>query len=173
MPESVRDRCTKAHEYLFLISKSDKYHFDYKAIQEVAVCGAKGSQFHTGKTGDHQLGRAQKVRPSKPKGSFEAKGEPLPGQLPFRAVREMRQKRSVWSVSTRKFKEAHFATFPPQLIEPCILAGCPEGGVILDPFLGSGTTAIVAERHRRRWIGIELNPEYAEIARRRIEGARV
>jgi DNA modification methylase len=168
MPESVRDRCTKAHEYIFLISKSKKYYFDHEAIKEPAICGSRGSKFHTGKTGEHQLGRSQKVRPSKPKGSFVAKGEPLPGQLPFRAVTETRNKRSVWTVTTKPFKEAHFATFPQDLVEPCILAGAPKGGVVLDPFFGAGTTGLVASRHGREYIGIELNPEYAEIAERRI-----
>ena len=154
MPESVRDRCTKAHEYIFLLSKSPKYFYDVDAIKEPAVCGSRGSEFHTGKTGAHQLGRSQKVRPSKPKGSFIAKGEPLAGQLPFRAVVEMRNRRSVWTVPTKPFKGAHFATFPPELIEPCILAGAPRGGVVLDPFSGAGTTGLVALKNGRRFLGI-------------------
>jgi DNA modification methylase len=168
MPESVRDRCTKAHEYIFLLAKSERYLFDVDAIKEPAVCGAKGSQFHTGKTGEHQLGRAQKVRPSAAKGSFKAKGEPLPGQLPFRAIREMRNKRSVWTCSTKPFKGAHFATFPPDLIEPCILAGSRFGDTVLDPFFGAGTTGLVAQKHGRKYLGIELNPDYAKIAEQRI-----
>lgn len=172
MPESVKDRCTKSHEYLFLLTKSPRYHFDIDAIKEPAICGSKGSQFHTGKTGQHQLGRAQKVRPSAPKGSFNAKGEPLPGQLPFRAIREYRQKRSVWSISTKPFKGAHFATFPPDLVEPCLLAGCRLHGTVLDPFFGSGTVGVVAERHDRKWIGIEINQDYADMAQRRIDEAR-
>lgn len=171
MPESVRDRCTKSHEYLFLLSKSEKYFFDSEAIKEPAICGAKGSQFHTGKTGAHQLGRSQKVRPSKPKGSFSAKGEPLPGQLPFRAVVEMRNRRSVWVVSTKPFKGAHFATFPPDLIEPCILAGSRQGDAVLDPFSGAGTTGLVAAKHGRAYLGIELNADYIELAKKRIFGA--
>ncbi|MGZ6477671.1 MAG: DNA-methyltransferase [Bdellovibrionales bacterium] len=172
LPESVRDRCTKSHEYIFLFSKSEKYYFDYEAIREPAICGTRGSEFHTGKTGKHQLGRSQKVRPSKPKGSFISKGEPQPGQLPFRAVVEMRNKRSVWSVSTSPFKGAHFATFPKGLIEPCILAGSPPEGLVLDPFLGSGTTAVVANKNNRFCLGIELNTEYIALANQRLAECR-
>lgn len=168
MPESVKDRCTKAHEYIFLLSKSPKYFFDNHAIKEPAVGGANGSQFHIGKTGLHQVGRAQKIRQSKPKGSFFAKGEPLLGQLPFRAIVEMRNKRSVWSVSTSRYSEAHFATFPTALIVPCILAGSKPGDVILDPFFGAGTTGLAAMQNNRRFIGIELNPAYAELAKKRL-----
>lgn len=168
MPESVRDRCTKAHEYIFLLSKSDRYLFDNEAIKEPAICGAKGSQFYTGKTAEHQLGRSQKVRPSKPKGSFNAKGEPLPGQLPFRAIVEMRNKRSVWTVSTKPFKGAHFATFPSDLIEPCVLSGSKAGDVVFDPFSGAGTTGMVALKYGRRYVGIELNSEYVALSEKRI-----
>ncbi len=171
MPESVTDRCTKSHEYIFLLTKKPKYYFDHEAIKEVARCGHRGSEFHTGKTGKHQLGRSQKVRPSVPKGGFVSKGEPIKGQLAFRSVVEMRNKRSVWTVSTIPFKGAHFATFPPQLIVPCILAGCPDDGTVLDPFFGAGTVGVVAKRHGRKYIGIELNPEYVALARARIDNA--
>jgi DNA modification methylase len=169
MPESVRDRCTKSHEYVFLLSKSPQYYYDHEAVKEPAVCGARGSEFHTGKTGKHQLGRAQKIRPSAAKGSFNSKGEPLPGQLPFRAVTDMRNRRSVWTVSTRPYKGAHFATFPPDLIGPCILAGCPEGGTVLDTFGGSGTTAGVALANHRNAILCELNPDYADLVAERVK----
>ncbi|MGV8955298.1 MAG: DNA-methyltransferase, partial [Cypionkella sp.] len=170
-PESVLDRCTKSHEYIFLLSKGSRYYFDNEAIKEPAICGPKGSEFHTGKTGDHQLGRAQKVRPSATKGSFSRKTEAMAdtGQNAFRAIVEMRNKRSVWTVSTKPFRGAHFATFPPDLIEPCILAGCPVGGTVLDPFFGAGTTGLVASRLGRNAVGIELNPEYAAMARERID----
>ena len=148
MPESVTDRCVKAHESIFLLSKSPTYFFDHKAIQEPATYFNK--------------------RRDQKKGEFNSKGEPLPGRLPFRAIREFRNKRSVWTVTTKPFKGAHFAVFPPDLIRPCVLAGCPEGGVVLDPFLGSGTTAMVAQESGRRAIGIELNPEYIAIARMRL-----
>jgi hypothetical protein len=223
MPESVADRCTKSHEYVFLLSKSQKYFYDSDAVKEISVCAG--------------------TRPSAEKGSFVAKGEPLPGQLPFRAVTESRNKRSVWSVATKPYSEAHFATFPMELIEPCILAGtsergcCPEcaaghvriteskikightgdtdsaypvgstanrlallrqaaraqgqeytgerittgwepqckcvhdktvPSVVLDPFSGAGTTGVVALKHGRKYVGLELNPEYADMSVRRI-----
>jgi DNA modification methylase len=149
MPESVRDRCTKAHEYIFLMSKSPRYYFDADAIVEKA----KQWPGHT----------------SKKQGEFAGKGvTPGTGQSAFRAIRDTRNRRSVWTVTTKPFKGAHFSTFPPDLIEPCILAGCPEGGTVLDPFGGAGTTALVAARNNRHAILIELNPEYAAMARARI-----
>lgn len=170
MPESVRDRCTKAHEYIFLFSKSPRYYFDADAIKEPAKYGARGSEFHTGKTGDHQLGRAStKPRKSVKRGGFNGKTNELTGREAFRAITETRNKRSVWTVSTKPYKGAHFATFPPDLIEPCVLAGCPAGGTVLDPFFGAGTTGLVAKAHGRECIGIELNPEYAALARERID----
>lgn len=147
MPESVRDRCTKAHEYIFLLSKSERYFFDSDAMREDAVKGAAGSTFNTGKTAAHQLGRssdAERVEDGK------------------------RNRRSVWSVATRPYKGAHFATFPPALIEPCILAGSRPGDIVLDPFMGSGTTAAVALQHGRQYLGCELNPEYGPLQQERI-----
>ena len=149
MPESVRDRCTKAHEYLFMLSKSPRYYFDSDAIKEPSVSGWNGSNFNTGKTAAHQLGRSS----VKPRDS---------------AVTDMRNKRSVWSVATRPYKGAHFATFPPALVEPCILAGSPRGGVVLDPFAGSGTTGAVALSHRRQAVLIELNPDYGPLILERL-----
>ncbi len=130
MPESVTDRCTKAHEDVFLLSKSARYYFDNEAISEPAV-GVDSRTAGNGK----------------------------------------RNRRSVWTVATSPYKGAHFATYPPKLIEPCILAGCPVGGVVLDPFMGSGTTLAVAVQHGRNGIGIELNPEYLELAKKRIADA--
>jgi len=150
MPESVRDRCTKSHEYIFLLSKLERYFFDAEAIKEVAVKGAAGSNFHTGKTATHLLGRSSTKE---------------------REDSGTRNRRSVWSVATKPFKGAHFATFPPDLIEPCILAGCPQGGTVLDPFGGVGTTGIVAQTHGRNAILCELNPEYAAMAHERIDEA--
>ena len=147
MPESVQDRCTKAHEYIFLLSKSQRYFYDAEAIAEDVVKGAAGSSFNDGQTAIHQLGRASDTE---------------------RIEQPRRNKRSVWTVSTKPFSGAHFATFPPDLIEPCILAGSAEGDTVLDPFTGSGTTGMVALRHNRSFVGCELNPEYVEIARRRI-----
>lgn len=170
MPESVTDRCTKAHEYIFMLSKSERYFYDHEAIKEDAVKGAAGSEFHTGKTGKHQLDRAS-TKPRKQDGhggghagfnerwdNAEAAGE----------IKRTRNKRSVWTVSPKPFKEAHFATFPPALIEPCILAGCPLNGIVLDPFGGAGTTGLGATRNGRRALLIELNPEYAAMADKRI-----
>jgi DNA modification methylase len=151
MPESVRDRCTKAHEYIFLLSKSARYYFDSEAMREDVVKGAAGSSFNKGKTAEHQLGRssdAERVEDGK------------------------RNRRSVWTVATRPYKGAHFATFPTALIEPCILAGSRPGDIVLDPFLGSGTTAAVALQHGRKAVGLELNPAYADLAVERIEAAR-
>lgn len=147
MPESVTDRCTKAHEYVFLLSKSRRYFYDSEAVAEDVVKGAAGSDFSTGQTAVHQLSRASKRE---------------------RVETEKRNKRSVWTVPTKGYSGAHFATFPPDLIEPCILAGSKEGDTVLDPFSGSGTTGMVALRHNRTYIGCELNPEYVELSRRRI-----
>jgi DNA modification methylase len=172
MPESVRDRCTKSHEYIFLLSKSERYCFDADAIKEPAVCGDRGSQYHTRKTGEHQLGCSQ-VRNAKNEQSglrtrvgFNDRWENGNSQKQFR------NKRSVWTVTTKPFKGAHFATFPPDLVEPCILAGCPAGGVVLDPFMGSGTTGMVSRWRGRGFIGIELNPDYFVMARERIMSER-
>tara|TARA_R100001163_G_scaffold64054_2_gene57375 strand:+ start:4691 stop:5563 length:873 start_codon:yes stop_codon:yes gene_type:complete len=156
MPESVKDRCTKAHEYIFLFSKSCKYYFDNEAIKEPSI-------YAPNKT--HEVEREKgyyKGKWSKPK-----KGSRHDGS--FKAIREKRNKRSVWTVTTKPFKNAHFATFPMDLIEPCVLAGCPVNGTVLDPFGGSGTTGIVANNHNRKAVLIELNSEYIEIARQRIE----
>ena len=162
MPESVRDRCTKSHEYIFLLSKSQKYHFDSEAMKErgVMVSGDSSGSRQRSTKETHGLGGGNT-------GISKAK-EKLAIELAEKGY-STRNKRSVWTVSTRPFKGAHFATFPPALIEPCILAGCPEGGTVLDPFFGAGTTGLVAQRHNRKWIGCELNPEYAAIAQARIE----
>jgi DNA modification methylase len=142
MPESVRDRCTKAHEYIFLLSKSQRYFFDGEAMREDAVKGAAGSLFNIGKTATHQMGRssdAERVEDGK------------------------RNRRSVWTVATQPYSGAHFATFPPALIEPCILAGSRPADIVLDPFMGSGTTAQVAQQLGRQYIGCELNPQYLSL----------
>ncbi|HET6631545.1 MAG TPA: site-specific DNA-methyltransferase [Rhodanobacteraceae bacterium] len=183
MPESVRDRCAKAHEYMFLLSKSPRYYFDAEAIAEpiAAASIARLSQ-------PNLANQAGSVRvPGKSNGPMKAVGPRFGGDKYGADAREQsrtksgnewtgdsgtRNKRSVWTVATQPFKEAHFATFPPALVEPCILAGSPGGGVVLDPFSGAGTTALVAEELGRQYIGIELNPEYAEIADARLETAK-
>jgi DNA modification methylase len=236
MPESVTDRCTKAHEYLFLLTKSAKYYYDAEAIKEpcgwdssdtkfpdgwdtgegshgtfhrngrekgkkVSLPGDKthrgadayengdefhrtksgliayaerqreswkGSEFHTGKTAIHQLERSQANRDR----SLPRNRNGITGSLDaFEG--EKRNKRSVWNVATQPYSEAHFATYPEKLIEPCILAGSCEGDLILDPFTGSGTTGLVALKHRRKFIGIELNPEYIKIAEKRLTDLQV
>lgn len=153
MPESVTDRCTKAHEYLFLLSKSPRYRFDADAVAEAAMQPVGEAAL----TGQHKADA----------GGFTTNGHGN-STLGSNAGRSTRNRRSVWTVATQPFSEAHFATFPPALIEPCILAGCPEGGTVLDPFGGAGTTGMVADRLGRHSVLIELNPAYIEIARRRI-----
>lgn len=167
MPESVRDRPTSSHEYIFLLSKSQKYYYDHEAIKEEAAYKQfsdppRGSR---GAFGMEQQGR----REDKPRGSFKGKY----GDLAFRAIRNKRNKRSVWTVATKPTKDAHFATYPVELIEPCVLAGCPIDGIVLDPFMGSGTTGIAALKHSRNFIGIELNPEYIKIANKRLNGVQI
>ena len=152
MPESVTDRCTKAHEYVFLLSKSDRYFFDAEAIKEPSAY-----------PGDNRASRRDLRKEIDPfcadNGSRARTGNP---------TGETRNRRSVWTVTTKPYAGAHFATFPPALIEPCILAGSPVGGTVLDPFGGSGTTAGVAMRNGRNAILCELNPEYAVLMPERI-----
>jgi len=150
MPESVTDRCTKAHEYIFLLSKSAKYYYDAQAIQEDATSKAGGRSF------------------GKQHGIAAARGARAQSRKYDRPIYTKRNRRSVWTVATKSYKGAHFATFPPKLIEPCILAGCPFGGTVLDPFAGSGTTLRVAADHGRNAIGIELNPDYIALAHKRL-----
>ena len=146
MPESVTDRPTKAHEYLFLLSKSERYHYDADAIRE-----PDSGQDHPRNVLDRREPTGGLMSPHR--GISRAEGRVGMG----------RNRRSVWTVSTTPFPGAHFACFPPALIEPCILAGSPAGGVVLDPIMGSGTTAQVATRLGRNFIGCELNPKYVEL----------
>lgn len=160
MPESVTDRCTKAHEYIFLLSKSERYYYNQEAIREPWTCDRDDMRENGIRTGLAYLGSG--IDNSTKNGSV-GDGQRTSGEVP-----EGRNKRSVWTVTTKPYKAAHFATFPPELIKPCILAGCPEGGTVLDPFLGSGTTALVADRNGCNCIGIELNPEYVKLAQKRV-----
>lgn len=158
MPESVKDRCTKAHEYIFLLSKSPRYYFDNEAIKEPAKRANEKQTFGGAKAKSAEI---QTNDPRYRNGS-EQWGRTI--ETP-----EMKSKRDVWSVSVKPYKGAHFATFPPDLIEPCILAGCPQGGTVLDPFGGSGTTAGVAIKHDRSAILCELNEEYAALTQERVQ----
>ena len=161
MPESVRDRCTKAHEYIFLLSKSEKYFFDSKAMREPAVSGSTGTAASFKRTGS----KREQLIPNQGYGTHRPDREDI-------EYNETRNRRSVWTVATRPYKGAHFATFPPALIEPCILAGSRFGDVVLDPFMGSGTTAAVALQHGRQYLGCELNPDYGPLQQERIEAQR-
>lgn len=153
MPESVTDRCTKAHEYVFLLSKSARYFFDAEAIKEPSSESSR-ERWPSGTERTNASGQGFDVAIGRGANSC--------------GVKDSRNRRSVWTVATKPFKGAHFATFPPDLIEPCILAGCPVGGTVLDPFGGSGTTAGVAMRNGRNAILCELNPEYAALMPERI-----
>lgn len=148
MPESVKDRCTKSHEHIFLLSKSEKYFFDNEAIKE-PVKQDWGTRNRTN-------------------GKYHNQGTGLQPHTGLTKSYTTKNKRDVWTVALRPFKGAHFATFPPDLITPCILAGCPKNGLVLDPFFGAGTTGLVAQKNNRAWVGIELNPKYAEMASKRI-----
>ncbi len=189
MPESVRDRCTKAHEYIFLMSKSERYFYDQEATKEPAVAsdlgamggGAQrlpdgsnanggrnfrghlpGNKSHKGTNAYHDGAEEHRTKEGLVRYSTKVNADP--------SLMLTRNKRSVWSITTKPFKEAHFATFPPDLPEICIKAGSREGDTVLDPFGGAGTTGLVANRLGRNAILTELNPEYAAMARRRIEG---
>jgi DNA modification methylase len=161
MPESVTDRCTKSHEYVFLLSKSAKYYYDHVAVRERGVMTAGDSagspQRDTRET--HGMGGGNG-------GMVEAKRK-LAQELAEKGY-STRNRRDVWTITTKPFKGAHFAVMPEALVEPCILAGSAEGDTVLDPFTGSGTVGVVALRHGRNFVGAELNPEYGDIARERI-----
>jgi len=150
MPESVRDRPTSCHEKIWLITKSKKYYYDADSIKEQASGRIAGNK-------KPQKGTNQRFSETK-QGLLKAQQKPY----------YLKNKRNVWTVTTKPFKEAHFATFPPDLIEPCIKAGCPKDGIVLDPFGGSGTTGLVCKKLGRKAILIELNPDYIKIAKKRI-----
>lgn len=151
MPEPTKDRCVKSHEHIFLLTKSSKYFFNYEAIREPRVSLSNNHQFGGKKYND-------------------------PNNMVYGSIGSIyksdgkRNKRDVWSIPTQPFKGSHFAVMPEALVKPCILAGSREGETILDPFFGAGTTGLVALKNNRKYIGIELNPEYAKIAENRIKG---
>ncbi len=201
MPESVTDRCTKSHEYIFLLSKGQKYFYDCNSIRTPVkdstvqrmmqqIENQKGSNRVPGKTN----GTMKAVGPGRNPAPHDNKGGNQGSANGIKAYTHrgdgdkkltghsgnfdahgnligdgMANKKSVWTVTTKPFKEAHFATFPEDLIVDCIKAGCPEGGIVLDPFMGAGTTALVSRKLNRNYIGIELNPEYAKIAEKRLK----
>jgi DNA modification methylase len=192
MPESVTDRCTKAHEYVFLLSKSARYYYDSEAVKEPAISTEPAGNGFAGRQGGERGlpmsgGRGSTERWT-PKGkggknAFRGQGhfrdsEGGPANRDGREMKDVgagdsRNRRSVWTIATQPYKGAHFATFPPALVEPCILAGCPVGGTVLDPFSGSATTGQVALSNARNYVGCELNPDYHELAQRRLDGAQL
>ena len=181
MPESVTDRCTKSHEYIFLLSKSQKYYFDYEAISEPCAdqnrtnyqSGSRSNGENKDRN-DNDLGERSKLWKPRTK-NCQYDGQ-QPNTMHLRREQGLpdkeytvRNKRDVWSVNVKPDSVAHFATYPEELITPCILAGCPSGGVVLDPFMGSGTTARVARKLNRHFVGFELNPEYCKIIEKKIQ----
>jgi DNA modification methylase len=188
MPESVTDRCTKSHEYLFLLTKSARYFYDAEAIKEPAAASsvARWDQDVENQRGSDRV-------PGKSNGPMKAVGGPASRKLAEQAIvrteglisggtersslgipaKETRNKRDVWTIATQPFKEAHFATFPVKLVEPCLLAGTGEGSTVLDPFCGSGTVGVVAKKWGCDFIGIDLNPKYAAMARHRIANSNL
>lgn len=194
MPFPAEDRCVTSHEYIFLLTKSKKYYFDYEAIKEPAVWDVDGEGTIKRK---ERVKNGQKSNPSKNKNGIRKQdkmGRTYEGfndrykkgvRIVYPAgkhgdthgspktVTGMRNKRSVWTITTKGYPEAHFAVYPSDLIEPCILAGCPRGGVVLDPFNGSGTTGLVALQNGRDYIGIELNSEYIKLTEKRLKEIEV
>ena len=156
MPESVTDRCTKAHEYLFLLTKNARYWYDAEAVKE--------------KVADGTIDRLSQPTLAQQVGSTRVPGK-TNGNMKAVGNSENRNRRSVWSIASQPFSGAHFATMPKKLVEPCILAGCPVGGTVLDPFNGAATVGIVALEHGRQYIGIELNPEYVRLSVGRLTDA--
>lgn len=171
MPESVTDRCTKSHEYIFLLSKSERYYYDQEAIKEPSSLGDSGSVATDQKPSLNIAHKENKEKSPKKRGhvrlheGFAMRWDKMTRDEQCSGTRN---KRSVWTVATKPFSEAHFATYPVELIRPCILAGCPEGGTVLDPFGGAGTTALAAEGLGRNSLLVELNPEYVGIIERRL-----
>lgn len=183
MPESVKDRPTRNHEQIFLLTKSETYFYDWEAIKEPASADTH-ARYGRGRSGTHKYADGgpggQSIAKSfdhmrkngvTPKSAPAREGGVKANEIFHAAVKdvvEFRNKRSVWPIASKAFSEAHFATFPEDLIRPCILAGCPVGGTVLDPFSGAATTALVAKENGRKAIGIELNEQYLEISRRRL-----
>ena len=165
MPESCKDRCSRCYEHIFLLSKSRRYFFDYKAISE-PIAPATAERLKRGMNGGNKYGKAVP-------GHYQPQTINRPrehGAITDDMINPLRNKRDVWIINTVPFKGSHYAAYPPKLVETCLLAGCPDGGIVLDPFMGSGTTGMVAKQMGRHFIGIELNPEYVGLANARIGG---
>lgn len=162
MPESVKDRPTRAHEFIFLLTKSEKYYYDYQAIKETAISGDRSSPRGSRGVSNNPLNKGSRKQNDLNKRTYTGFNER------YVQTSTTRNKRSVWQVSTKPIKEAHFATFPTDLIEPCIKAGAPRNGCVLDPFFGSGSTGLSALMNGRNFTGIELNKSYIDIAKRRL-----
>jgi len=159
MPESVTDRCTKAHEYIFLLAKSPRYYYDADAVKETLALSTAS---------DRRLGVVSGTGRARYTGG-DGKGHgSCPSGMAGGSI-DGRNKRSVWTIATAPYPGAHFATFPPDLVKPCIMAGCPDGGTVLDPFTGSGTVAEVARANGCKFVGAELNPRYIELAKKRLQ----
>jgi site-specific DNA-methyltransferase (cytosine-N4-specific) len=174
MPESVKDRCTKSHEYIFLLSKKQQYYFDYKAIQEPSIYGAddRASRNDSRRdTGMNHIAPKKDKRTGEGRIAYEGKrteNNTSGGQESFVHIEEFRNKRDVWTVTTKPYSGSHFAVFPTDLIEPMILAGSRVGDIVLDPFFGSGTTGQVSQQLGRKWIGCELNKDYEKLQNKRV-----
>ena len=156
LPNSMKDRPVNCYEHVFLLAKSKKYHFDYTALQ-VPMAESSKARYRRGFY-------ASKYAEGAPGQPSQTINQPRPGE----EAPAMRRGRDIWTIGTNNYRAAHFATFPVELVKPCLLAGCPEGGIVLDPFFGAGTTGVAALMLGRQYIGIELNPDFCEIARKRI-----
>ena len=167
MPESTRDRPSRCYEYVFLLTKSKKYYYDWKTVAE-PIAPTTAARLKSGRSENHKYvagipgqDKDQKINRPRERGAYTDA-----------VISPVRNRRDVWQINTVPYRGGHFAAYPPKLAETCILAGCPVGGVVLDPFLGSGTTAAVAKALNRRYVGIELNPEYCALAKKRIGGEK-
>jgi DNA modification methylase len=175
MPESITDRPTSAHEHVFLLTKAAQYFYDAEAAREDSITndprrpyGSEGAWQIDGRPSEQRHGGEPRAPANVKRGGFNGKTNAMPGREAFRAFTATRNLRNVWTIPTQAFPGSHFATMPPELAERCIKAGCPVGGTVLDPFGGAGTTGLVADRLGRDAVLIELNPNYGEMARRRI-----
>jgi len=163
MPEACRDRPTRSYEHVFLLSKSSRYYYDYEQMSE-PMKGVSKKRYVRGRKPDNKYlkensgAKLQKINEARKYGEY--KGDNIP---------QFRNKRDIWTINTVSFRGNHYAVFPPKLAEICMIAGCPKGGIILDPFIGSGTVGFTAFLHNRKYIGIELNAEYVSLAKKRIE----